>query len=138
MIQTCYLPWMNNPYITLNKTKQKIRAEKNNTDTPSAPVLSGTRGTCDPPALHWHRKPPLFFMLHKCHCWCTVWFPGAQSNPVPLRWCTNVLSWVSHRHTLTYITVSITSTVAVGSAVSNKIPLTLTLDKCKPQLLTMQ
>ncbi len=40
MIQTCYLPWMNNLYITLNKSKQKISAEKNITDTLSAPALS--------------------------------------------------------------------------------------------------
>ena len=30
---------MNNPYITLNKSKQKFRAEKNITDTPSATRL---------------------------------------------------------------------------------------------------
>ncbi len=30
---------MNNPYVLLNKSKQKIRAEKNITDTPSATGL---------------------------------------------------------------------------------------------------
>ncbi len=39
----CYLPWMNNPYITLNKSKQKIRAEKNITD--SATRLNETIST---------------------------------------------------------------------------------------------
>ncbi len=34
---------MSCPYITLNKSKQKIRAEKNNTDTPSASALKGSR-----------------------------------------------------------------------------------------------
>ncbi len=45
MIKTCYLPWMNNPYVTLYKPKQKISAEKNITDTPSAQQLDYTEGT---------------------------------------------------------------------------------------------
>ena len=84
MNQTCYQPCMNNPHITLNKSKQKFRTQQIVTDTPSTARLSmhmfkeacrsavqgnlsqPQRNTVDPPiergALHDNSCKPSYFV----------------------------------------------------------------------------